>query len=170
MVGHRLPRLTKRRRHTAQHVSASRREHPEWLVAVGQQVRRVVQRGERPPRRTVHLLLHDRPMSVAEVSRLRLKYAELAYLSACSTARSSAGLTDEAIHIASAFQLAGYRHVVGALWPLEDATAAGVAEGFYSHLTNGTSPADALHVVIRSMRDEQSLTPSQWAAYVHAGP
>jgi hypothetical protein len=36
-----------------------------------------------------------------------------------------------------------------------------VAEGFYSHLTNGKSPADALHVVIRSMRDEQPLTPSQ---------
>jgi CHAT domain-containing protein len=51
--------------------------------------------------------------------------------------------------------------VVGALWPLEDTTAAGVAEGFYSHLTNGKSPADALHVVIRSMRDEQPLTPSQ---------
>jgi CHAT domain-containing protein len=117
-----------------------------------------------------HLLLHDRPMSVAEVSRLRLEYAELAYLSACSTARGSAGLADEAIHIVSAFQLAGYRHVVGALWPLEDTTAAGVAEGFYRHLTDGTSPADALHVVIRSMRDEQPLTPSQWAAYVHAGP
>jgi CHAT domain-containing protein len=45
-----------------------------------------------------------------------------------------------------------------------------VAEGFYRRLTDGTSPADALHAVIRSMRDEQPLTPSQWAAYVHAGP
>jgi len=117
-----------------------------------------------------HLLLHDRPMSVAEVSRLRLESAELAYLSACSTARGSAELADEAIHIASAFQLAGYRHVVGALWPLDDTTASRVAQGFYSHLTNGTSPADALHVVIRGIRDEQPITPSQWAAYVHAGP
>lgn len=113
-----------------------------------------------------HLLLHDRPMSVAEVSRLRLKDAELAYLSACSTARGSAGLADEAIHIASAFQLAGYRHVIGALWPLVDTTAAAVAEGFYSHLAHGASPANTLHAVIRSMRDEQPLTPSQWAAYV----
>ena len=117
-----------------------------------------------------HLLLHDRPMSVTEVSRLRLEHAELAYLSACSTARGSAKLADEAIHIASAFQLAGYRHVIGALWSVDDTTAAGVAEGFYRRLTDGTSPADALHAVIRSMRDEQPLTPSQWAAYVHAGP
>jgi len=117
-----------------------------------------------------HLLLHDRVMSVAEVSRLRLEHAELAYLSACSTARGSAGLADEAIHIVSAFQLAGYRHVVGALWLVQDATAAGVAEGFYSGLADGMSQADALHAVIRDLRDEQPLAPSQWAAYVHAGP
>ncbi|MGI9004436.1 MAG: CHAT domain-containing protein, partial [Pseudonocardia sp.] len=35
-----------------------------------------------------HLVLHDRPMTVTEISRLRLVSAELAYLSACSTARS----------------------------------------------------------------------------------
>nr|MDQ3988528.1 CHAT domain-containing protein [Actinomycetota bacterium] len=117
-----------------------------------------------------HLLLHDRPMSIAEVSRLRLEHAELAYLSACSTARGSTRLADEAIHIASAFQLAGYRHVVGTLWPVHDTTAAGIAEGFYGRLTDGTSPSDALHAVIRGLREEQPLTPSQWAAYVHAGP
>ncbi|WP_020672133.1 CHAT domain-containing tetratricopeptide repeat protein [Amycolatopsis nigrescens] len=117
-----------------------------------------------------HLLLHDRPMSVAEVSRLRLEGAELAYLSACSTARGSAELADEAIHIVSAFQLAGYRHVVGSLWPVLDRTSAEVAASFYTGLDGGAPPAEALHAVIRERRADEPLTPSVWAGYVCAGP
>lgn len=117
-----------------------------------------------------HLLLHDRTLSVTEISRLRLKDAELAYLSACSTARGSDRLADEAIHIASAFQLAGYRHVVGALWPVYDVTSAEVAEGFYGRVSDGMSPAEALHEVIRELRDAHPRAASLWAGYVHAGP
>ena len=56
------------------------------------------------------LLLHDyqrSPLTVLDVSRLRLGQASLAYLSACSTGEVSATLPNEVIHIASAFQLAG---------------------------------------------------------------
>jgi CHAT domain-containing protein len=63
-----------------------------------------------------HLLLHDGPLSVVELSRLSLVGAELAYLSACATARGSAVLVDEAVHLASAFQLAGYPQAIGTLW------------------------------------------------------
>ena len=77
------------------------------------------------------LLLHDRALAVRDIARLRLPDAELAFHAACSTARGSEQLADEAIHIASAFQLAGYRNVVGTLWPALDATAARLAEGFY---------------------------------------
>src|SRR5262249_12329190 len=64
------------------------------------------------------LILGDRQrlLTVGEVSRLRLDDAVLAYLSACSTARPGGRLADEAIHLVSAFQLAGYRHVIGTLW------------------------------------------------------
>ncbi len=116
------------------------------------------------------LLLHDRPLAVRDISRLRLQEAELAFLSACSTARGNEQLADEAIHIASAFQLAGYRNVVATLWPVLDATAARVAEGFYDRHRHGDDTAEALHGVVRDLRTAQPLSPSTWAAYVHAGP
>lgn len=66
------------------------------------------------------LLVHDhqqRPLTVLDVSRLHLEQAELAFLSACGTASASITLADEAVHIASAFQLAGYRHVIAPCGP-----------------------------------------------------
>jgi CHAT domain-containing protein len=116
------------------------------------------------------LLLYDRSLAVRDISKLRLQNAELAFLSACSTARGSAQLADEAIHIASAFQLAGYRHVVGTLWPVLDATAARLTQGFYERHHRGVSPAEALHAVVRELRAAQPLAPSAWAAHIHAGP
>jgi CHAT domain-containing protein len=103
--------------------------------------------------------------------------------SACRTAFTGAtDLIDESIHLASAFQVAGFRHVVGTLWEVDDAIAARVAATFYSALqtasglsTNNT--AQALHHAVRRVRDGDYLTgsndlthvPSLWAAYIHAG-
>jgi tetratricopeptide (TPR) repeat protein len=115
------------------------------------------------------LLLHDRALTVREISRLRLAQADLAFLAACSTARGSEHLADEAIHIASAFQLAGYRDVVATLWPTLDGTAARIAESFHAE-RRGASAAHALHRAVRELRAEQPLMPSAWACYVHAGP
>ena len=72
---------------------------------------------------------------MVDVARLRLDDAELAFLSACSTARPGCRLTDEAIHLASAFQLAGYRHVIGTLWPIGDQHAVDIADDIYTALT-----------------------------------
>jgi CHAT domain-containing protein len=47
---------------------------------------------------TSHLLLHDQPLMITDLNRMRLPTAELAYLSACSTARTSVALAGEAIH------------------------------------------------------------------------
>lgn len=57
-------------------------------------------------------------MTVHAVSELKLQGAKLAYLSACSTAANGAArLRDEVIHVVSGFQVAGFAHVVGCLWP-----------------------------------------------------
>lgn len=116
-----------------------------------------------------HLLLADGALTVADIGALRLEHAELAYLSACSTARAARTTPDEVITLASAFQLAGFRHVVGALWPIQDAVAARVAAAFHRRVHAGTPPAEALHHVLRELRTEFPLAVSQWAGYVHVG-
>jgi hypothetical protein len=124
------------------------------------------------------LLLHDHatdPLTVASLAPIRLDKARLAYLSACRTAfNPSPYLIDEAIHLTTAFQLAGYPQVVGTLWEIDDALAVRVADTFYTALTMNYTidtrhAAQALHHAVRAIRDELPATPSLWAAYLHAG-
>ncbi|MFI5712364.1 CHAT domain-containing protein [Kribbella sp. NPDC051620] len=118
------------------------------------------------------LILSDQILAVQELNRERFDSAELAYLSACSTARTSRS-PDEPIHLASAFQLAGFRHVLATLWPVPDRTAAVAAQAFYA---NFETSADAqlagpvANKVARQLRDEYPERPDLWAAFVHAGP
>jgi CHAT domain-containing protein len=119
------------------------------------------------------LLLADhqqRPLTVVDVARLRLEDAHLAFLAACSTAQSPRRLTDEAIHLASAFQLAGYRHVIGTLWPVNDVYAAKITRRVYDRLAAGESVANAIHDATLRMLQEPYSRPSAWASHIHAGP
>ncbi|MFJ3679956.1 CHAT domain-containing protein [Streptomyces diastaticus] len=133
------------------------------------------------------LLLHDHasdPFTVAGLAPVRLDHAQLAYLSACRTAAvSNPELLEESIHLTSAFQLAGFPHVVGTLWEIRDQIAAAVADAFYTHLRTPTGALDtgrsawALHQAVRNLRDGHDLpgtldrarVPFLWAAYLHTG-
>ncbi|MBP2327046.1 tetratricopeptide (TPR) repeat protein [Kibdelosporangium banguiense] len=124
------------------------------------------------------LLLSDhetRPLTVESLAPIRLEHARLAYLSACRSAFNGAtNLMDEAIHLTAAFQLAGYPHVVGTLWEIDDSLAVQVADTFYAQLDTGqgmdtSRAAHALHHAVRELRDLHLGRPSQWAAYVHSG-
>lgn len=119
------------------------------------------------------LHLHDGVLSIGEIGRLDLHEAELAYLSACSTGHVGRRHADESIHLASAFQLAGFRHVVASLWPLADHVAADAADHFY-RLMPDTPSADAaptvLHRVVRDLRAEHPGRPHLWASLIHSGP
>lgn len=119
------------------------------------------------------LHLHDGALPITEISRLELHEAELAYLSACSTGQVGWRHAEESIHLASAFQLAGFRHVIASLWPLDDTVAATAAERFYA-LMPDTPSADhaavALHQVTRGLRAEHPERPHLWASLIHSGP
>lgn len=125
------------------------------------------------------LLLHDHerdPLTVASLAPVQLDNAQLAYLSACRTAFTPASrLLDEAIHLTTAFQLAGFPHVIGTLWEINDAVAVEIAEDFYTTLgagqgtLNPRNAARALHHAVRSARDRYLDFPALWAGYLHAG-
>lgn len=117
-----------------------------------------------------HLVLWDGKLSVRALADLDLTGAHLAYLSACTTAFGGTRLLDEAIHIASALQVAGFPHVVATLWPITDRQAPRLAKAFYERLADGEEPAQATHNAVRSLRDEYRDAPYLWAPYVHFGP
>ncbi|WP_415949446.1 CHAT domain-containing protein [Streptomyces sp. KLOTTS4A1] len=125
------------------------------------------------------LVLHDHtehPLTVSALARLRLPSVRLAYLSSCDTLLTSPELADEAVHIVSAFQMAGFPHVVGSLWHVDDMIGREVALGVYEALDRGDGTldvartAEALHGAVRTLRDTYPHTPSLWACQVHAGP
>ncbi|MGW1786047.1 CHAT domain-containing protein [Streptomyces sp. NPDC002143] len=125
------------------------------------------------------LVLHDHaehPLTVRDLARLRLPSVRLAYLSACDTLQTSPELADEAVHIVSALQIAGFPHVVGSLWHVDDTIGAGVAQDVYEALGTGDGAlvvdrtAEALHSTVCALRDMYPQTPSLWACQVHAGP
>jgi hypothetical protein len=121
-----------------------------------------------------HLLLHDhqrRRLTVVDLTRLRLDDAELAFLSACATARTGTELADEAIQLAAGFQLAGYRHVIATLWPIGDRPAVRIANDVYRSLVAQSAEvaAWALHEATRRRRDLDAGRPSTWAAHIHSG-
>jgi hypothetical protein len=133
-----------------------------------------------PSRSMLMLADHDTaPLTVAALASVNLEHAQLAYLSACRTSITPAAtLADEAIHLTSAFQLAGFPHVIGTIWDISDDTAPDVTRAFYANLSGGSGgtpsletsrAARALHHAVADLRDRHPGTPSLWAAYMHAG-
>jgi tetratricopeptide (TPR) repeat protein len=128
-------------------------------------------------------LLYDQPLTLADLASLNLRDPDLAYLAACQTAAGDVGLPDEALHLAGALQLVGYRHVLATLWSISDAAAPGMAEITYAHLLHPDpdhpSPADrpqaarasyALHHAVTSLRQAYPGEPLLWAPYIYLGP
>ncbi|KAK8078662.1 hypothetical protein PG996_004832 [Apiospora saccharicola] len=83
----------------------------------------------------------------------------LAYLSACGTGRLNVmKFMDESIHLISAFQLAGYRHVIGTLWNVEDDICVDIARTTYAEIGKSGDLEDetvarGLHFSVRRKRD-----------------
>ena len=121
-----------------------------------------------------HLVLTGGFLSVADIVQGAGTGGRLAYLSACSTARASMTLTDEAIHMGSAFQLAGFQHVVATLWPVDDQESVRMVKDVYADLSRASpewSPARAVHAAVRKSRHRSGArNPFCWASHIHSGP
>ncbi|EHA58496.1 hypothetical protein MGG_08677 [Pyricularia oryzae 70-15] len=108
------------------------------------------------------LLLDDwdsDPFTVAALeSNPALNPPFLAYLSACGTGQIlDQSSVDESIHLANAFQLAGFRHVIGTLWSVDDALCVDMARIVYELLQkrgmDDECVSRALHHATRTLRD-----------------
>lgn len=116
-------------------------------------------------------------LSVRQIQTFKSPTARLAYLSACSGAENkSTTLADETTHLAGAFQLAGFEHVIGTLWQTKDAACQQVAEDFYKHLCHEKGGAEvkleehlALHRAVQTLREGNRDKPLIWAPFVHFG-
>ncbi len=121
------------------------------------------------------VLLHDGFLTVSDLDASHHERGEFAYLSACRTAVGGVEALDEAITTVTAFQHAGWQHVIGTLWAVWDDAAAEVAAAFYTEQLRGgeftpATSAQALHHAVRGLRDREPHRPSIWAPFVHTGP
>ncbi|MFL6141171.1 MAG: CHAT domain-containing protein [Labedaea sp.] len=128
-------------------------------------------------------LLDDQPLTLADLSTRHVREVDLAYLAACQTATGDLSLLDEALHLAGALQMVGYRHVLATLWNISDTAAPGLADVIYTHLlhpdpgfpsSSDQPQADrapyALHRAVTHLRQTRPDKPLIWAPYIHLGP
>lgn len=128
------------------------------------------------------LLVGDNPLesgklTVAAIADMNLHNAQIAYLSACSSAdNASASLLDESIHIASGFQLAGFSHVLATLWVSNDLACRQVAVQFYRLLFDGTARdrghrvvSASFHHAVKGLRERTARQPITWVPFIHTG-
>jgi CHAT domain-containing protein len=110
------------------------------------------------------LLLKDwqtDPMTVSSVLDIHLSTGNpfLAYLSACQTGQvTQAKFRDENIHLISAYQLAGFRHVIGTLWVVNDLACVEMAKVTYQTMLEENitdeSVCRGLHRAAMRLRNE----------------
>lgn len=110
-------------------------------------------------------------LNVHMIADIWMEAAEIAYLSACETARNTIQeLAEETIHLAGAFMLAGFRNVVATLWEGNDEACKKVASEYYRGVfVEGLGSGKALHravVTLRAIRPDLVL---RWAPFIHTG-
>jgi hypothetical protein len=120
------------------------------------------------------LRLCDGILTVADISSDRFR-GDFVGLSACKTGVGGVDLLDEVVTLAAALHYTGYRHVIAALWSVDNYASAEVFSGLYRSIAaHGRLEPDrapvALHKVIRQMRDRQPHWPHRWTPFTHTGP
>ncbi|KZO99658.1 hypothetical protein CALVIDRAFT_494510 [Calocera viscosa TUFC12733] len=115
----------------------------------------------------------DGPLSLSDISKLRLPHADFAFLSACHTARPAGELPDESLHLAAALQLAGFKSILATQWGIADKDAPVVTRDVYQYMfTSGhgnfRSSAEALHHAVAHLK-RRGLPAIRWVPFVHLG-
>ncbi|KAH9482014.1 hypothetical protein JR316_0006544 [Psilocybe cubensis] len=126
--------------------------------------------------------LSDGRLELWNMLKVHNRDAELAFLSACQTARGNSWLWEEAAHLGAGMLAVGYRGTVATMWSIMDRYGAKVAEDFYSDLFNIDETVDnlgrrfgsagSLHSAISRLRAEigdSDAAMLAWVPYLHMG-
>jgi len=120
-------------------------------------------------------VLFDNPLTLKEIMKQSFSHTELAFLSACQTAKGDSGLPEEAIHLGAGMLMAGYRSVVATMWSIQDSDAPVITEKFYRYLLeeasgDSTRAAYALHYAVAHLREAGGADSfARWAPFIHLG-
>ncbi|KAF8182738.1 CHAT domain-containing protein [Mycena galopus ATCC 62051] len=135
------------------------------------------------------LILSDGRLKVSEIMRKQdsegdniRQTVSIAFLSACETARGDTTVPDEAMHLAATLLFAGFRGVVATMWSMDDRDGPKIADTFYEYLFKSCRPdttppvfpdltqaAEALHVAVGKLREEQNIPFRRWVPFVYYG-
>lgn len=98
--------------------------------------------------------MYDGRITLLELIGRDLPHAELAFLSACHSARASETLPDEALHPAAGMMFTGFKSVIGTMWAFDDGVGSALAGRFYKLMVEGKKGyADAAVVLADAIQD-----------------
>jgi CHAT domain-containing protein len=118
-------------------------------------------------------VMHDRPLTIREITGLHTPDAQFAFLSACHSAQGAETHPDEAMHLAASLQYSGFRSIVGTLWQASDDISSELVQSFYREVLVGGEPdvlrvAGCLSRAVHGLR-EKKVPIHVWAPYLHVG-
>jgi hypothetical protein len=104
------------------------------------------------------------------ITELRLEQTKLATIAACLSGRVQVRRGEEHVGLLQAMMSAGAQSVAASLWPVNDAATKALFEAFYSEISVGQPPAEALAVAARLVRERSGWEhPYYWAAFQVSG-
>ena len=115
--------------------------------------------------------LHNGHFTIQRIIGCHLKNPEFAYLSACHTTVGDEESPDEAIHLASAMQFAGFRSVIGTMWAVDDGETNKITSMFYKHMVDESGRLDHTRAAFALNKTMKSVNVplDQQILYVHLG-
>lgn len=117
------------------------------------------------------LLLSEGWLTVQRIiTELKLDKARLFTMSACVSARSDLDTGDELIGLTQAAFAAGAQTVVSSLWSVDDAATRELLTAFYTNITDGFTPVQAMRHAVLTLRTQKNRkNPYFWAPFVVSG-
>ena len=124
--------------------------------------------------------LQDGKLTLQDLMNKNLTNAEVAFLSACQTAKGDAKLPEEVMHLTAGMLAIGFRSVVGTMWSIGDNDAPLVADIFYESMMRQSRDDDsdggaskaayALHDAVGALREKVGEEKfEKWVPFVHYG-